>query len=88
MKEKNITWTDLESSEMFQKMLSDFLFDLSNAKEQYNFKFDGELVCNKAAPKILVMILNSRLKDDYMNDSLGHPAETSVWYVFVSATPI
>ena len=52
--ERNMTWTELETMDSFQMVLSDFLFDLSNAKQQYNFKFNGTLVCNEPAPSILV----------------------------------
>ena len=53
---KNMTWTELETLESFQMALSDFLFDVSNAKQQYNFKFDGSLVCNEPAPRIMVRL--------------------------------
>ena len=32
---------------------SDFLFDVNNAKQQFNFKFAGELECNRPSPPII-----------------------------------
>merc|ERR1719450_181450 len=50
---KNIThWQDFASEEDFQKLMSDFLFSSYGSKFKQNFKFEGDLTCNKAAPKI------------------------------------
>jgi len=69
---KNMTWTELETLESFQMALSDFLFDVSNAKQQYNFKFDGSLVCNEPAPRIMA----TQQKLQYgMSSSLPPPSE-------------
>ena len=35
-------------------MLSDFLFDIENSKEQNQFKFNGTLVCSEPVPPIIV----------------------------------
>lgn len=32
---------------------SDFLFDVNNAKQQFNFKFAGDLECNRPSPPII-----------------------------------
>ena len=36
--------------------MGDFLFSVSNAKYQQNFKLSGDLICNQAASNILVII--------------------------------
>jgi len=70
--EKNMTWTEINTMTSFQTLLSDFLFDLSNAKQQYNFKFNGSLVCNQPTPAILA----TQQKLQYgMSSSLPLPSE-------------
>lgn len=70
--EKNLTWTEIETMDSFQMILSDFLFDLSNAKQQYNFKFNGTLVCNEPTPSIMA----TQQKLQYgMSSSLPLPSE-------------
>jgi len=70
--ERNMTWTELETMDSFQMVLSDFLFDLSNAKQQFNFRFNGTLVCNEPAPSILA----TQQKLQYgMSSSLPLPSE-------------
>ena len=57
---------------MFHTHLSDFLFDVSNAKQQFNFKFDGVLDCNKPTPAITA----TQMKVQYgMSSSLPAPSE-------------
>ena len=67
--EKNMTWTEINTMTSFQTLLSDFLFDLSNAKQQYNFKFNGSLVCNQPTPAILVRVLSALLANNPYNIS-------------------
>ena len=57
---------------MFHTHLSDFLFDVSNAKQQFNFKFNGTLECNKPTPPITA----TQMKLQYgMSSSLPPPSE-------------
>ena len=51
----NLTsWEDLADPEVFPMVLSDFLFDSSGSRYKANFRFDGDLVCNRPTPTILV----------------------------------
>ena len=38
----------------FSMLLSEFMFSGRGAKQKLNMVFEGELVCNKPAPKVLV----------------------------------
>ena len=55
-KKKNLTWTEIENEQQFQLLLSDYLFDVDNAKQQANFKFSQPLECGDPAPPILVVL--------------------------------
>jgi len=69
---KNMTWDQLETTTEFRTVLSDFLFDVSNAKQQFNFKFDGELECNTPTPPIIA----TQMELQYgMSSSLPPPSE-------------
>jgi len=46
-------WTQFADDDLFQDLLSKFLFSSGGTIYKDNFKFDGELQCNKPAPKIL-----------------------------------
>ena len=59
---KNLTrWQDFSNTEDFNIILSDFLFSTRGANYKPNFKWDGELVCNKPAPPIMVIFLEEFL---------------------------
>ena len=45
--ENNITFNNITFNP------SDFLFDVNNAKQQFNFKFAGDLLCNSPTPPII-----------------------------------
>jgi len=47
------SWKDIENSDDFPIVLSDFLFSTSGSRFKIHFQFSGELSCNKPAPKIL-----------------------------------
>ena len=69
---KNISIDQINSTLMFQTHLSDFLFDVSNAKQQFNFKFNGSLTCSKPTPDIQA----TQMKLQYgMSSSLPPPSE-------------
>ena len=69
---KNTSVGQINSTLMFQSLLSDFLFDVSNAKQQFNFKFNGSLHCGKATPHIRA----TQMKLQYgMSSSLPPPSE-------------
>ena len=69
---KNISIDQINSTLMFQTHLSDFLFDVSHAKQQFNFKFNGSLECSKPAPDIRA----TQMKLQYgMSSSLPPPSE-------------
>ena len=51
---RNISWDEIKDEQQFQFLLSDFLFDVDNAKQQASFKFSGPLECGEPAPPILV----------------------------------
>jgi len=53
--DKNKTWQDLNTLDNFHLMLSDFLFDIENSKEQNQFKFNGTLVCSQPVPPIIAI---------------------------------
>jgi len=53
--DKNKTWQDLDTLDNFHLMLSDFLFDIENSKEQNQFKFNGTLVCSQPVPPIIAI---------------------------------
>ena len=54
---KNFTnWQDFANSEDFPKLLTDFLFSSYGSKFKANFKFAGDLICNKVSPMIMVRI--------------------------------
>ena len=70
--EKNISIDQINSSLMFHTLLSDFLFDVSNAKQQFNFKFNGSLRCGEPTPDIRA----TQMKLQYgMSSSLPPPSE-------------
>ena len=53
-------------------LYSDFLFDVNNAKQQYNFKFNGSLACNKPTPSIMA----TQMQLQYgLSSSLPPPSE-------------
>ena len=53
--EKNFSdWQDFANERDFDQLLSDFLFSSRGSPFKSNFEWDGELVCNKPAPKISV----------------------------------
>ena len=56
-KNTNFTkWEDFANSIDFKMILSDFLFSPDGLKFKSNFKFDGDLYCNQAAPTIKVKV--------------------------------
>ena len=68
----NITVDQINSTLMFHTLLSDFLFDVSNAKQQFNFKFNGSLHCSEPTPDIRA----TQMKLQYgMSSSLPPPSE-------------
>ena len=70
--EKNISIDQINSTLMFHTLLSDFLFDVSNAKQQFNFKFNGSLRCGEPTPDIRA----TQMKLQYgMSSSLPPPSE-------------
>jgi len=72
VQKKNTTWESLESTTEFYTVLSDFLFDVNHAKQQYNFKFNGSLECNKPTPDIIA----TQMQLQYgMSSSLPPPSE-------------
>ena len=55
---RNFTkWEDFANPTDFKMILSDFLFSPYGFNFKACFKFDGELECNKPAPRIKVRIL-------------------------------
>ena len=57
---QNTSWTALSTSHQFHTHLSNFLFDLSHAKQQFNFKFDGPLVCGEpVSPTVLHFVVDT-----------------------------
>ena len=69
---KNISVDQINSTLMFHTHLSDFLFDVSNAKQQFNFKFNGSLCCGSPTPDIRA----TQMKLQYgMSSSLPPPSE-------------
>lgn len=69
---KNMTWDQMETTTEFRTMLSDFLFDVNNAKQQFNFKFAGDLECNSPSPPIIA----TQMELQYgMSSSLPPPSE-------------
>ena len=51
---RNMSWNEINDDQHFKYLLSDFLFDVDNAKQQASFKFSSPLECGKPAPTILV----------------------------------
>ena len=51
---KNISWQEIEDNNHFQSLLSSFLFDVDNAKQQANIRFSSPLICGLPAPPIIV----------------------------------
>jgi len=56
------TWEDFSNQDDFPVIFSDFLFSSYGSNYKPNFKFDGDLVCNKPAPPIKA----STFKIDYL----------------------
>ena len=56
------SWEDFANPVEFPVILSDFLYPSYGSKFKPNFKFDGELVCNQAAPPLKT----SKFQIDYL----------------------
>ena len=51
---------DQQQPRNFSMLLSEFMFSGRGAKQKLNMRFEGELVCNKPAPKVLVSSPNAK----------------------------
>jgi hypothetical protein len=72
VRHRNTTWDGIQEFSTFQLLLTDFLFDVDNSKQQSNFKFNGSLICNQPAPPILA----TQQKAYYgLSSSLPPPSE-------------
>ena len=56
-------------------LFSDFLFDVNNAKQQFNFKFNGSLECGEAAPAIVATQLTIQVGSAVTSRSFTAPRE-------------